>query len=78
MAIGLSDILSALQNGVNAVNNLNTRLQDTFLQQGTVVSTGSSATVSANSTITFTSSQAAGFLTVTTSSGAPYYLVLYR
>lgn len=78
MAISLSDILSALQNGVSAINNLNGRLTTTFLQQGTVVSTGSSTTISALSTITFTSSQAAGFLTVTTSSGAPYYLVLYR
>lgn len=78
MAISLSDILSAMQNGVSAINNLNTRLTTTFLQQGTVVSTGSSTTIAANSTITFTSSQAAGFLSVTTSSGAAYYFPIYR
>jgi len=78
MAVSLSDILSAMQNGVRAIGDLQFQLTTTFLQQGTVISTGSSATVSALSTITFTSSQAAGFMTVTTSSGAPYYLVLYR
>lgn len=78
MAIGLSDILSALQNGVSAINNLNTRLSDTFLQQGVVVSTGSSATIAANSTITFTSSQVAGFIEVTTSSGVAGYIPWYR
>jgi hypothetical protein len=69
------DILSALQNGVIAVQELNTRLQNTFLQQGTVVS---SAITTANSTITFTSSQAAGFIAVTTSSGAAGYIAWYR
>jgi len=74
----ISEILAALQNGVTAVNSLGTKLSDTFLQQGVVVSTGSSATIAANSTLAFTSSQAAGFLAVTTSSGVAYYLPLYR
>ena len=72
---GIGDILSALQNGVNAIQSLNSRLQTTFLQQGTVVS---SAITTANSTITFTSSQAAGFIAVTTSSGAAGYIAWYR
>lgn len=75
MAMSLQDILTALQNGVQAVNNLNTTLRTTFLQQGTVVS---SAVATTGSTITFTSSQAAGFVAVTTSSGASYYLPVYR
>lgn len=78
MAISLSDILSALQNGVIAIQGLNNRLATTFLQQGTIVSTGSSATIAANSTITFTSSQVAAFQAITTSSGVTYYFPLYR
>ena len=70
-----TDILTALSNGVNAINALNKRLSTTFLQQGTVVS---SVITTANSTITFTSSQAAGFIAVTTSSGAAGYLPWYR
>jgi hypothetical protein len=73
--VSLSEILAALQNGVTALNSLNTKLGNTFLQQGTVVS---SAITTTGSTITFTSSQAAGFLAVTTSSGAAYYMPLYR
>jgi hypothetical protein len=75
MAMSIQDILSALQNGVQAVNNLGTKLENTFLQQGVVVS---SAIATAGSTVTFTSSQAAGFIAVTTSSGAAYYLPVYR
>lgn len=67
--------MAALQNGVTAINNLATTLSDTFLQQGTVVS---SAVATTGSSITFTSSQAAGFIAVTTSSGASYYLPVYR
>lgn len=75
MAMSLQDILTALQNGVQAINGLNSTLTNTFLQQGTVVS---SAVATTGSTVTFTSSQAAGFLAVTTSSGAAYYLPVYR
>lgn len=71
----LADILSSLQQGVQAVRGLSTTLSNTFLQQGTVVS---SAITTAGSTITFSSSQAAGFIAVTTSSGAAGYLPWYR
>lgn len=71
----INDILAAIQQGVQAINGLNNRLSTTFLQSGTVVS---SAVATTGSTITFTSSQAAGFLAVTTSSGASYYLPLFR
>lgn len=70
-----SGFLGALQNGVSAINNLANSLRNTFLQQGTVVSSG---ITTANSTITFSSSQAAGFIAVTTSSGAAGYLPWYR
>lgn len=75
MAFSIQDLLTAMQNGVQAINNLNITLTDTFLQQGVVIST---AVATTGSTITFTSSQAAGFIAVTTSSGAAYYLPVYR
>ena len=71
----IGDILAALQNGVQAVQGLSNKLGTTFLQQGTVIS---SAITTANSTITFGSSQAAGFIAVTTSSGAAGYIPWYR
>jgi len=71
----LDELLAAMQNGVAAVNNLGNKLTTTFLQEGTVVSSG---ITTANSTITFTSSQAAGFVSVTTSSGAAYYFPVFR
>lgn len=72
MAISLSDILAALQNGVTAINNLNTSLAKIFPQ-----STALSTTAPAAGTITFTSSQAATFLSVTTSSGGIYKIPGY-
>jgi len=75
MGASLTDLLSAMQNGVTAIQGLSTKLGTTFLQSGTVVS---SAVATTGSTITFTSSQAAGFIAVTTSSGAAYYLPVYR
>lgn len=71
----INDLLNVAQNAVIAIQSLNDRLATTFLQQGTVVS---SAITTANSTITFTSSQAAGFIAVTTSSGATGYIAWYR
>ena len=71
----IADILAAIQNGVTAINNLSQKLDTTFLQQGVIVSTAIATT---GSTITFNSSQAAGFIAVTTSSGASYYLPAYR
>lgn len=69
---GLTEIYTSMQNGVTAINNLITQLSRTF-PQATTVST--SAAVSG--TVTFTSSQAVGFLTVQTSSGASYKVALY-
>lgn len=68
----LQDLLSALQNGVTAINNLKEQIATTF-PQASAVSTGAATA----GTITFTSSQATGFLTVTTSSGASYKVPLY-
>lgn len=70
--ISASDILSALQNGVQAINNLNTQLAKVF-PQATAVST----TAATAGTVTFTSSNAAAFLSVVTSSGATYKVALY-
>jgi len=71
----LGDLVAAAQNAVIAVQGLTDKLGTTFLQQGTVVS---SAITTANSTITFGSSQAAGFIAVTTSSGVAGYIPWYR
>lgn len=65
----LSDILVTLQNGVQAINNLSSRLVTAFITQ---TSTGTVA-----GTVTFTSSQASAFGTVTTSSGGQYKIALY-
>jgi hypothetical protein len=72
MAIGLSDILSALQNGVNAINRLNLTLGNIFPQASATTTTISSA-----GTITYTSSQAKIFITVLTSTGGTYQVPGY-
>lgn len=72
MAIGLSDILSALQNGVSAINNLNASLANIFPQTTALSTVAPSA-----GTITFNSSEASSFLSVTTSSGGIYKLAAY-
>jgi len=72
---GISDILGALQQGVSAIRDLSGTISTVFPRSGTVVS---SAIATTGSTITFTSSQAAGFMAVTTSSGGAYYISLYR
>lgn len=72
MAISLSEILAALQNGVTGINNLTAKIGTVFPQSGTVATTLSSA-----GTITFTSSQVRGWLLVTTSSGGIYSVPLY-
>ena len=73
MAFGLGDILQTLQQGVTAINNLTTQIRTTF-PQATTSSTAAPATAG---TITFTSSQASGYLLVALSSGVtvkfPYY-----
>lgn len=70
--VGIGDLLAALQNGVTAINNLATKLDQIFPQ-----STASSTTAPAAGTITFTSSQATTFLTVTTSTGGTYQVPAY-
>lgn len=72
MAIGLTDILASLQQGVQAINNLATQIATTF-PQASALSTSATA-----GTATLTSSQPAAFLTVTTSSGATYKVALYN
>jgi hypothetical protein len=67
MAIGFSDILSVLQNGVTAINNLRGALNNVFPQ-----STATSSLAPAAGVVTFTSSQANIFISVTTSSGGVY------
>jgi len=67
----ITDILTAIQNAVSAIQTVNTTLSSVFPK------TTASSTSATAGTITFTSSQAAGFLVVQTSSGAtvkvPYY-----
>lgn len=72
MADGLTQILSALQTGVRALNDLSTKLDNIFPQ-----STATSATAPSAGTVTFTSSQASVFLVVTTSSGGQYKVAAY-
>jgi hypothetical protein len=72
MAISLDVILTTLQAGVTAVNNLSIQLAKVFPQ-----ATAASTTAPALGAITFSSSQAAAFLSVTTSSGGTYRIPLY-
>ncbi len=72
MAASLSDILTTLQNGVRAINGLSTQLANIFPQ-----STAYSTTAATAGTITFTSSQATGFISVVTSSGATVKVAVY-
>lgn len=73
MATSPDMILTVLQNGVTAINNLATVLGNIF-PQTTATSTLAST---AAGTVTFTSSQARAFLSVTTSSGGVYEVPLY-
>jgi hypothetical protein len=72
MAFGLGDILQSLQQGVQAINSLNTTIKSVFPQIA-----GTSTSAPAAGTITFSSSLAAGFQLVTLPSGqtvrVPYY-----
>ena len=73
MAFGLDNIYEAISNGVNAINRLSTNVKNIFPQ----LVGNSTAAPSTAGTITFSSSQAAGFSLVTLSSGVtvkvPYY-----
>jgi hypothetical protein len=73
MAFGTGDLLQTLQQGVQGINNLRASIITIFPQL-----TGTSTTApSSAAAITFTSSEAAGFFLVTTSSGytakVPFY-----
>ena len=68
----LTDLLFAVQNGVVALNALNTTLGNSFPQI-----TAYSTTAATAGTITFTSSQALGFISVITSSGATVKVPTY-
>lgn len=68
---GISDILSALQNGVTAINNLSQQVAKFF-----PTTTATSSTVTAG-TITFSSSLASGFMIVQTSSGGTVKIPFY-
>jgi hypothetical protein len=72
MATGLSDILAALQNGVAAVGYLRQQLGKIFPQSAVISSTAPGV-----GELVFDSSQATGFLAVTTSSGFTGYVALY-
>lgn len=65
MAFGLGDILQSLQQGVQAIQTLNTTIKAVFPQ---ITGTSTSAPATAGS-LTFSSSQPAFFQLVTTSSG---------
>ena len=74
MSISLADILTSLQQGVQAINNLNTTIRSVFPQ---ISGTSTAAPASAGS-ITFTSSLAAGFQLVTLPSGATVKVPFYN
>ncbi len=74
MAVSLSDILTTLQNGVNGINRLTQTIGDVFPGLGAVSTTARST---AGTFVSFNSSQATGFVPITTSSGAVGYVALY-
>jgi len=70
---GLTDIYTTLQNGVNAVREIAVNISKIFPR----TTTTSTAVPSAAGTITFSSSQPAGFMLISLSSSTtvkiPYY-----
>lgn len=68
----LGDLLTALKNGVTAINNLSNQLRDTFPPI-----TDLSTSVPAVGTLTFSSSLVTAFGSVSTSSGGSYRIALY-
>lgn len=70
--VGLSNLLATLQNGVTGINNLARQIAVTFPRMG--VFTSSAPGIGG---VSFTSSQATGFISVVTSSGATVYLATY-
>lgn len=73
MAFGLGDLLQTMQQGVQAINNLTIKIGTVF-PQTTAASTSAPAALG---TVTFTSSQATGFLLVALSSGTTVKLPFY-
>lgn len=71
--ISPQDILTALQNGVNGINALTQQLKSVFPQ----VTASSTVAPSVAGSITYTSSEAAGFLLVALSSGATVKVPFY-
>jgi len=69
----ITDLISALQNGVVALNSVNKTLSQVF-PGATAVSTTAPSSVGA---ITFSSSQTKGYITVVTSSGFSGKIALY-
>lgn len=67
-----TEILAALQNGVRALNDLNTTLGNVFPQ-----ATSLSTVAATAGTLTFTSSRPAAFLSIETSSGGVYKIPLF-
>lgn len=72
MAVSLSEILAALQNGVTAIRDLKSTLETVFPQ-----ATATSTVAPSAGALTFSSSQPSLFLTVQTSSGGEYKVPLY-
>jgi hypothetical protein len=70
---GITDILSAIQNAVTGINSLNKTLASVF-PGATALSTVVPSSVGS---VTFTSSQPKGFLSVTTSSGLVGKIAVY-
>lgn len=73
MGFGIGDLLQTMQQGVTAINNLTSQIKTTFPQASTS-STSAPATLG---TITFTSSEATGFLLVALSSGTTVKIPFY-
>jgi len=66
------DMLTAMQNAVNAINGVTQQLKNVFPQAAAL-----STTAPSTGTIVFTSSEAKAFMTISTSSGGIYTLALY-
>jgi hypothetical protein len=73
MAFGIGDLLTSLQQAVQALQTINTTLTTRFLS----VTAASTSAPSTTGTITFTSSEASGFLLTTTASGATVKVPFY-
>ena len=72
MEASLDVILNTLQNGVTALNNLRTSINTVFPR------TTASSTGATTGSVTFSSSQPAGFMIVQTSSGATVKIAYYN